>query len=114
MRAAVGPDHPWTVACALNASGARALAGDEEGALTLSRDAAARAVAVLGPAHPLTASCEAALAGDLRTLRRGPDAARLEQQALRSLSDVLGPQHPHTLSVRRRERPYWDFEPQPA
>jgi hypothetical protein len=114
MRAAVGPDHPWTVACALNASGARALAGDEEGALTLSRDAAARALAVLGPAHPLTASCEAALAGDLRSLRRGPDAARLEQQALRTLSDVLGPQHPHTLSVRRRERPYWDFEPQPA
>ncbi len=87
------------------------MAGDEEGAAELSRVVLESARATLGETHPLTLSCKAALAGDQRTLRRGQEATKLENEALQQLSDTLGPQHPHTLSVRRRERPYWDFEP---
>ncbi|MET9877309.1 FxSxx-COOH system tetratricopeptide repeat protein [Actinacidiphila glaucinigra] len=113
MVAAVGAEHPWALGCALNAAGARHLAGDEEGALELSRATAATAELVMGEAHPLTFSCKAALADDLRGLRRNEEANKLERQTLQQLSETLGAQHPHTMSVRRRERPYWDFEPQP-
>jgi hypothetical protein len=112
MRHAVGDDHPWTLGCALNASGARNLAGDEESALALTRATLERATRVMGETHPLTLSCRAALSEDLRSLRRGQEAAKLEQEVLQQLSDGLGAQHPHTMAVRRRERPYWDFEPQ--
>lgn len=67
----------------------------------------------MGDTHPLTLSSKAALADDLRSLRRAEEAGKLEREALQQLTDTLGAQHPHTMSVRRRERPYWDFEPQP-
>jgi tetratricopeptide (TPR) repeat protein len=111
MRQAVGDDHPWALGAALNASGARNLAGDEENALALSRETLERATRTLGDTHPLTLSCKAALSDDLRSLRRGQEAAKLEQETLQQLLESLGPQHPHTMAVRRRERPYWDFEP---
>ncbi|TKA10498.1 FxSxx-COOH system tetratricopeptide repeat protein [Actinacidiphila oryziradicis] len=111
MRRAVGDDHPWALGAALNASGARNLAGDEENALTLSRETLERAIRTLGETHPLTLSCKAALSDDLRSLRRGQEAGKLEQETLQQLLEGLGPQHPHTMAVRRRERPYWDFEP---
>lgn len=114
MTAAVGDDHPWTLGCALNTSGSRSLVGDDEHALELSRDTAERAARVLGPLHPLTLSSWAAYAGDLRSLRRGKEAAEKEQEVVRQLAETLGDQHPHTLSMRRRSRPYWDFEPQPV
>nr|WP_255519126.1 tetratricopeptide repeat protein [Kitasatospora sp. SID7827] len=113
MAAAVGPDHPWTLGCALNLSAARQLAGDDEAALALSRDTLARSTAALGPEHPLTFSGQAALAMDLRLVREADEAARVETEVLARLSRVLGPEHPHTVAVRRRDRPYWDFEPQP-
>ncbi|AEW96485.1 MULTISPECIES: FxSxx-COOH system tetratricopeptide repeat protein [Streptomycetaceae] len=114
MSRAVGPDHPWTLGCALNTAGARNLVGDEEHAAELSRDTLGRAKATLGDTHPLTLSCKAGLAADLRALRRSEEAAKLEQEVLQQLTDTLGAQHSHTVSVRRRERPYWDFEPQPS
>ncbi|MCQ4080337.1 FxSxx-COOH system tetratricopeptide repeat protein [Streptomyces sp. RB6PN25] len=114
MARAVGPAHPWTLGCALNASGARSFVGDDEGAAQLSRVTLEQAKSVLGDTQPLTLSCKAALAADLRALRRSQEAAKTEQEALEQLAETLGPQHPHTMSVRRRERPYWDFEPQPA
>ncbi len=114
MADAVGPDHPWTVGCVLNASGARRFAGDEEGALELSGAALAGAEAALGQTHPLTMSCRAATADDLRATGRQQEAAKLEAEVVQQLRATLGPQHPHTLSVRRRKRPYWEFEPQPT
>ncbi len=114
MTAAVGPDHPWTVGCVLNASGARHFAGDKEGALELSRTASAGAQAVLGALHPLTLSCKAATADDLRATGRAGQADALEAEALRQLTETLGDRHPHTLAVRRRKRPYWEFEPHPT
>ncbi|QMU71781.1 FxSxx-COOH system tetratricopeptide repeat protein [Streptacidiphilus sp. P02-A3a] len=113
MASAVGADHPWTLGCELNLSAARQLSGDDEGALELSRDTLARASAVLGLEHPLTFSCQAALAMDLRLVREAEEAARVESDVLSRLSRFLGPEHPHTVAVRRRDRPYWDFEPQP-
>ncbi len=113
MAAAVGEGHPWTVGCALNVSGARHFAGDDEGALAAGQEALAGARAMLGDTHPLTLSCKAAVADDLRTLRHAQDGAKLEAETLAQLSETLGAQHAHTLAVRRRERPYWDFEPQP-
>ncbi|MDX3451039.1 FxSxx-COOH system tetratricopeptide repeat protein [Streptomyces sp. ME02-8801-2C] len=114
MAGAVGADHPWTLGCALNLSGARSYAGDEERAAQLSRDTLRRATAVLGENHPMALSCKAALAADLRSLRRGDEAAGLEQEALRALTGKYGSSHPHTTAVGRRDRPYWDFEPQPT
>ncbi|WP_369034660.1 FxSxx-COOH system tetratricopeptide repeat protein [Streptomyces adonidis] len=112
MTDAVGPDHPWTLGCALNLSGARNLAGDEEGAAQLSGETLAQAKRVLGDDHPMTLSCKAALSADLRLLRRGPEAERLEREALRQLTEKYGSSHPHTKAVGRRDRPYWDYEPQ--
>ncbi|MEU6225387.1 FxSxx-COOH system tetratricopeptide repeat protein [Streptomyces sp. NPDC047042] len=114
MTNAVGADHPWTLGCALNLSGARSLAEDAEGAALLSGETLERAVRVLGEDHPMALSCKAALSADLRALRRGQEAARLEQEALRRLTDRYGSGHPHTKAVARRDRPYWDFEPQPT
>lgn len=114
MAAGVGADHPWSLGCALNLSGARNYAGDEEGAAQLSAATLERATAVLGENHPLSLSCKAALSADLRSLRRGDEAARLEQEALHALTEKYGSGHPHTKAVSRRDRPYWDFEPQPT
>lgn len=114
MVAAVGPVHPWTLGCALNLAGARALSGDAEGALAASREVLEHAVLVLGEDHPMTLSCHAALADDLRELRRGDEADEHEKRALAGLTHAYGAEHIHTLSIRRRERPYWDFEPQPV
>lgn len=114
MTATVGADHPWTLGCALNLSGARNYAGDEEGAAQLSTETLRRATAVLGGDHPMTLSCKAALSADLRSLRRGQEAARLEQDALHALTAKYGSSHPHPKAVGRRDRPYWDFEPQPT
>jgi tetratricopeptide (TPR) repeat protein len=114
MTDAVGPDHPWTVGCVLNASGARHFAGDDEGALDLSRTALAGARAALGEHHPLTLSCKAALADDLRATRHDQAADALEAEVLGQLTDTLGDRHPHTLAMRRRKRPYWEFEPHPT
>jgi tetratricopeptide (TPR) repeat protein len=113
MVAAVGADHPWTLGCAVNAAGARHLAGDEQGALALSEDTVSRARAALGPDHPLAFACAAALSADLRAVRRTDEAEAREREVLEQMSTVLGPEHPHTVAVRRRDRPYWDFEPQP-
>lgn len=68
----------------------------------------------MGENHPMTLSCKAALSADLRSLRQGDEAARLEQEALHVLTEKYGSGHPHTQAVGRRERPYWDFEPQPT
>ncbi len=114
MTGAVGADHPWTLGCALNLSGARNLVGDEEGAARLNEETLERATGVLGVDHPMTLSCKAALSADLRALRRGPEAAALEQEALHQLTEKYGSGHPHTKAVARRDRPYWDFEPQPT
>ena len=113
MTEAVGEMHPWTIGCGLNASGARHNAGDDEGAAEISRTTLARARTALGENHPLTLYCQAALADDLRGLRRHEEAGKLEQQTLQLLAETLGPRHAHTLAVRRRERAWWDFEPQP-
>jgi tetratricopeptide (TPR) repeat protein len=114
MRVAMGERHPWTVGCAVNTSGARALAGDVEGAAELSLSAAETAEEILGGRHPLTLSAWAAHATDLRLLRRGKEAGEREQEVIRLLAETLSDQHPHTVSVRRRQRPYWDFEPHPV
>ncbi|MBD0734376.1 FxSxx-COOH system tetratricopeptide repeat protein [Streptomyces sp. CBMA29] len=111
MTRAVGDDHPWTLGCALNASGARNFAGDPESAAELSRATAERAAARLGKDHPLTLSCRIALATDLRNMRKRQEADKIEEEALAALSATLGPQHPHTVTARSRTRPYWDFEP---
>ncbi|MDX6354411.1 MAG: hypothetical protein QOF98_1314, partial [Streptomyces sp.] len=108
---AVGADHPWTLGCALNVTGARNFAGDPESAAELSRATAERAAARLGKDHPLTLSCRVALASDLRNLRKRQEADKVEEEALEALSATLGPQHAHTLSARSRTRPHWDFEP---
>lgn len=113
MVEAVGPNHPWTLGCALNASGARFFIGDHQGAAELSRDTLERAQTGLGPTNPLTFSCQAALSGDMRALHRYEEADKLEHEVLERLSSVFGPEHPHTMAVRRRDRTYWDFEPQP-
>ncbi|MER6160288.1 FxSxx-COOH system tetratricopeptide repeat protein [Streptomyces sp. NPDC001868] len=114
MRELVGPDHPFTLGCAINLAGARNFAGDEEGALRLSRETLELARRAMGENHPMTLSCKAVLSADLRSVRRGQEARKLEQETLGKLTERYGSSHPHTMAVGRRERPYWDFEPQPT
>ncbi|MFD8505718.1 FxSxx-COOH system tetratricopeptide repeat protein [Streptomyces sp. NPDC059687] len=112
MTAAVGERHPWTLGCAINASALRSLVGDPESAAELSKSTAALATEVLGRTHPLTLSARIAQAADLRSLRDRQQAEKLEQEALSDFVATLGQQHVHTVSARRRNRPFWDFEPQ--
>ncbi|WP_326647378.1 FxSxx-COOH system tetratricopeptide repeat protein [Streptomyces sp. NBC_01750] len=114
MTASMGADHPWTIGCALNAASARSHSGDAEGAADLSGQALERATNAVGRSHPLALACEAALAQDLRALRRGAEADQLQQDALTRLTGTLGEHSPQTAAVRRGERPFWDFEPQPT
>ncbi len=85
---------------------------DPESAAELSKSTAALATEVLGRTHPLTLSARIAQAADLRSLRDRQQAEKLEQEALSDFVATLGPQHVHTVSARRRNRPFWDFEPQ--
>lgn len=66
MTTAVGPGHPWTVGCALNAAVTRHLTGDHSGAAALAADAGRRAASALGSQHPLTLACAAAAAVEPR------------------------------------------------
>ncbi|MEO3767956.1 FxSxx-COOH system tetratricopeptide repeat protein [Streptomyces sp. B8F3] len=114
MTAAVGPAHPWTLGCALNAAAARNRMDAPDHAEELSRQTADTVKEVLGARHPMALSAMMALADDLRSLRRAQEAKKVEREAMQNLSETLGAEHPHTLASRRRERPYWDFEPQPT
>ncbi|BDM72285.1 hypothetical protein HEK616_57720 [Streptomyces nigrescens] len=51
---AVGPDHPWTLGCAVNAANARSLVGQVVDAAELSGTTAQRAARTLGGTHPLS------------------------------------------------------------
>ncbi|MEV6782992.1 FxSxx-COOH system tetratricopeptide repeat protein [Streptomyces sp. NPDC051098] len=114
MTASMGADHPWTIGCALNATSARAMGGDTDGAAELGRTTVERAAQAAGRSHPLTLACMAALAQDLRTLRREAAADQLHQEALTRLTGTQGDHSPQAAALRRGERPYWDFEPQPT
>lgn len=114
MTASMGATHPWTIGCALNAASARSHNGDAEGAADLSRLTLERSSNAVGRSHPLTLACQAALAQDLRALRRETEADQLQQEALARLTGTQGEHSPQTAAVRRGERPYWDFEPQPT
>ncbi|MFW6722399.1 FxSxx-COOH system tetratricopeptide repeat protein [Streptomyces sp. MAR4 CNY-716] len=114
MTAAVGPAHPWTLGCALNAAATRNRLDALDHAEELSRQTLDAVREVLGPRHPMALSAMMALADDLRSQRRLQEAKKVEREAMQVLSDTLGADHPHTLASRRRERPYWDFEPQPT
>jgi tetratricopeptide (TPR) repeat protein len=113
MVAAVGAKHPWSLGCALNAAGARHFAGDHEGAAALSFETLTAAQQVLGKDNPLTFSCQAAYAAEVRGLGRAEEAEQLERDVIDRLCATFGPDHVHTVAVRRRDRMYWDFEPQP-
>lgn len=114
MTAAVGPAHPWTLGCALNAAAARNRLDAPDHAEELSRQTLDTVREVLGTQHPMALSAMMALADDLRSQRRSQEAKKVEREAMQVLSDTLGADHPHTIASRRRERPYWDFEPQPT
>ncbi|WP_181789009.1 FxSxx-COOH system tetratricopeptide repeat protein [Streptomyces phytophilus] len=114
MTAAVGPAHPWTLGCALNAAATRNRLDNLDHAEELSRQTLDTVREVLGPQHPMALSAMMALADDLRSQRRSQEAKKVEREAMQVLSDTLGADHPHTIASRRRERPYWDFEPQPT
>lgn len=113
MRGAVGDRHPWTLGCALNATGHRNITGRLEEALDLSRETLRGAERVLGPDHPMTLSAQIALAADLRSVREYEEAAKHEDAGIKGLTRTLGAQHVHTISAKQQTRPYWDFEPQP-
>lgn len=114
MAAAVGPRHPWSIGCALNAAGARHLVGDHDGSAELGATTLAAAQEVLGKDNPLTFSCQAAYAAALRGQRRDEEADVLERDVLDQMTATLGSDHVHTVAVRRRDRMHWDFEPLPV
>lgn len=113
MTAAVGAGHPWSIACALNLSAALRAADQKGTAVDISADAYRRAAAFLGDTNPLTFSCRAAHSQDLRATGRTEEADEHEAALLDAMTHTFGMDHPHTVATRRRDRPYWDFEPQP-
>ncbi|WP_369233416.1 FxSxx-COOH system tetratricopeptide repeat protein [Streptomyces sp. R21] len=113
MEEAVGREHPWAIGCAKNAVAALAAVGDAETAATLGRDAAERAAHALGESHVLTISLKAGLAIDLSELGEPDEADQLHRDAVGRLTGLLGADHQHTRYILERQRPYWDFEPQP-
>ncbi len=113
MRRAVGRDHPWAIGCAKNEVAALAGVGEIEAAAALGRETADRSARVLGDAHVLTISLRAGLALDLAELGEREESEALHRDTVARLTSRLGADHPQTRHILERQRPYWDFEPQP-
>ncbi|RKT55086.1 cyclic nucleotide-binding domain-containing protein [Saccharothrix australiensis] len=109
--AALGADHPHTLALLISLRSARfQIARDQGGAdrvgeaLADLREATDRAVTALGPHHPQSLVARANLASaefELARVRRSADQAQLVLPSLRGAADLavakLGPDHPHSL-----------------
>ncbi|WP_210585814.1 FxSxx-COOH system tetratricopeptide repeat protein [Streptomyces sp. GESEQ-35] len=113
MEERVGREHPWAIGCAKNEVAALDAVGETDAAAARGRDAADRAARTLGDGHILTISLRAGLALDLAELGQRAEADELHREAVERLTMLLGPDHLHTRHILQRERPYWDFEPQP-
>jgi serine/threonine protein kinase/tetratricopeptide (TPR) repeat protein len=98
FRAALGADHPDTLACTNNLANAYHYAGKTQEALKLFEETLERRKAVLGARHPATLTSMSSVAYAHAALGRTQDAIKLHAQAFQLCKDTLGPDHPDTLA----------------
>ena len=108
LRRSVGPDHPFTLACADGYVADLRAGGDGSDARRLAADTVARSRTVRGAAHPDTLICawNATRDGD-------PDPTATPEAALGDLAKALGDGHPAVLAATAGGRLVCDIEPPP-
>ncbi|WP_439377409.1 tetratricopeptide repeat protein [Amycolatopsis lexingtonensis] len=97
--AALGADHPDTLAAANRLGASLFGLGKFEGARALFEDALGRSRQVLGPGHPLSVVLAGNLSGSLIELAEHEAARALDEDTVRVSRQVLGEDHPDTLRV---------------
>jgi tetratricopeptide (TPR) repeat protein len=99
--AALGPDHPDTVASMNNLACSYADAGKTDRALRLFEETLALRKATLGPDHPDTLMSMNNLAGSYAAAGQNEQALKLYEDTLALRKAKLGTDHPHTLTSMR-------------
>jgi tetratricopeptide (TPR) repeat protein len=112
LRKAVGPNHPYTLATAVNLAICMADDGDYEAALASLNQTATELADVLGADHPDTIGCEANTALLSEQLRM-PGFEALLENALERLVLRLGRNHPSVDTLRQGRLIHWIVEPHP-
>ena len=95
--AALGPDHPDTLASMNNLANSYAGAGQNDRALKLREETLALQRAKLGPDHPETLKSMNNLAISYRDAGQDERALKLLEETLAQRRAKLGPDHPDTL-----------------
>ncbi|GAA1351029.1 FxSxx-COOH system tetratricopeptide repeat protein [Saccharothrix algeriensis] len=101
-RELIGPDHPYTLGCALSfAADHRRVGGDPELAVELARTALTgfERLAGIRADHPFTALCRLGLGLALRAAGDRAGAVEEVSAAARALRSRLGDTHPWTLAA---------------
>ncbi|MBW4721037.1 FxSxx-COOH system tetratricopeptide repeat protein [Saccharothrix obliqua] len=101
-REVIGPDHPYTLGCALSFSADhRRVGGDPDLAVELARDALAgfRRLEGIRDDHPFLALCRLGLGLALRAADDHAGAVEHVSAAAEALRDRLGDTHPWTLAA---------------
>jgi tetratricopeptide (TPR) repeat protein/tRNA A-37 threonylcarbamoyl transferase component Bud32 len=98
--AAMGPDHPDTLASRNNLANAYKGAGRTSEAIAVHEAVLKLREARLGPDHPDTLSSRNNLAATYLAAGRTSDAIRMDEETLKSREAKLGPDHPNTLTSR--------------
>ncbi|WP_322769851.1 FxSxx-COOH system tetratricopeptide repeat protein, partial [Frankia sp. Cr1] len=96
--AALGPDHPDSLAAAYRVAAAHRARGDYRAAHTLDEDTLVRRRRQSGDDHPDTLRLANGLARDLRGLGNYRAARVLDEDTLARYRRVLGDDHPDTLT----------------
>jgi tetratricopeptide (TPR) repeat protein len=98
--AALGPDHPDTLASRNNLAEASRAAGRTAEAIRLHEGTLKLMESALGPDHPNTLTSRNNLANAYRAAGRTTEAIALQEGTLKLREARLGPDHPDTLASR--------------
>jgi tetratricopeptide (TPR) repeat protein len=113
---ALGPAHPYTLACQTNLASDLRAVGQIGEAAELGRHAHRLLIDVRGATHPYTLACASNLALDLLATDDDADTEAgedLRTQTILGYADRIGADHPETLAAQRGERIDCDIEPPP-
>ena len=101
MEAALGPDHPQTLASRNNLANAYMSAGRTSEAIALHEATLKLFESKLGPDHPETLQCRNDLAVDYWFAGQNAKAIAMHEETLKLRESKLGPDHPDTLQSRQ-------------
>jgi serine/threonine protein kinase len=99
--AALGPDHPHTLASRSNLANAYSSAGQISEAIALHESTLKLYESKLGTDHPDTLQCRNDLGGDFWSAGQTARAFALYKETLKRRESILGPGHPDTLQSRQ-------------